>query len=107
MIPDEILIKSPSAELSFNQRDSDALPDYYYLDAILKLYLDKNILCNAEILKLQAISNKIDNKEQKRIHNMIRKSEFKRKQASPILSVSIKTFGIGRIMPISYHFNVK
>lgn len=104
LIPETILHKAPSAELSHNQKDSDSLPDYNHLDPMLKLYLEKDVLLGAEISRLQKIVDQIDSKEQQRIYTMIERSEFKRKQAPPILFIQRKPFGIGRRMPVATHF---
>ena len=100
-IPQNIIDKAPSAELSPGQRDSDSLPDYYYLDAMLRLYLERDLLQQSEIDRLQKIVDKIDSKVQNRVYKMIERSEFKRKQAPQILFVQQNSFGIGRRIPVT------
>jgi len=94
IIPDEIVKKAPSAELKFDQKDQDTLPEYPLLDKILKMYLEEN-------KELNEIVGEIGNKEiVKRVLSMVDKNEFKRKQAAPVLRVSTKAFGYGRRYPI-------
>ncbi|WP_116964176.1 NAD+ synthase [Fastidiosibacter lacustris] len=104
LIPKAIIDKAPSAELSEGQKDSDSLPDYYYLDAMLKLYLERDLLQETEIKHLQKIVDKVDIKEQKRIYKMVEFAEFKRKQAPQILFIQRRPFGIGRRMPVTAKF---
>lgn len=94
IIPNEILVKAPSAELSPNQKDTDSLPPYELLDKILELYLE-------EYKEWKAISQIIgDEKLVKKILNLVDRNEFKRKQAAPALRVTKKAFGYGRRFPI-------
>ena len=106
LIPQSIIDKAPSAELSAGQKDADSLPDYYYLDAMLKLYLEGDLLRQDEVDRLQGIvdQNMVDQtgiEEQSRIYKMVERAEFKRKQAPPILVVQKRPFGIGRRVPVS------
>ncbi|MBI1931479.1 MAG: NAD+ synthase [Ignavibacteriales bacterium] len=94
IIPNEIIVKAPSAELSPNQKDTDSLPPYELLDKILELYLE-------EYKEWKAISEIIgDEKLVKKILNLVDRNEFKRKQAAPALRVTKKAFGYGRRFPI-------
>jgi len=90
IIPKEILVKAPSAELKPGQKDQDTLPDYEILDKILKLYIEKN-LDYKDIVEIIG-----DSELAKKILSMIDAYEFKRKQAPPVLKVSPKAFGTGR-----------
>lgn len=93
IIPENTIIKAPSAELHPNQKDQDTLPPYDELDAILKLYIEEN-------LSAQAIIEKGHKKEivDKTI-SMVKRNEYKRAQCPPILRVSDKAFGQGRKYP--------
>jgi len=94
IIPQVIIDKAPSAELSPNQKDQDFLPRYELLDKILKMYLEEN-------KEFNEISEVIGDK--KLVEKMLRLvdiNEFKRKQAAPALKVSRKAFGYGRRFPI-------
>ncbi|WP_119344657.1 NAD+ synthase [Facilibium subflavum] len=104
LIPRSIIEKAPSAELAEDQKDSDTLPDYYYLDAMLKLYLEHDVLLEDEKKQLQEIVDTVDLTERKRIYRMVELSEFKRKQAPQILIVQRRPFGIGRRMPVTSGF---
>ncbi|WP_440617005.1 NAD+ synthase [Cysteiniphilum sp. 6C5] len=105
LIPQSIMDKAPSAELSEGQKDSDSLPDYYHLDAMLKLYLERDLLANDEIKRLEQIVSEVNLTEQKRIYRLVELAEFKRKQAPQILCIQRRPFGIGRRMPTTAKFN--
>jgi NAD+ synthase (glutamine-hydrolysing) len=94
IIPDNILIKEPSAELRPNQKDSDSLPDYSILDRVLYQYIElrqgpKEIIAQGHDPKLIA-----------RILKLVNTNEYKRNQFCPIIRVSSKAFGVGRRLPI-------
>jgi NAD+ synthetase len=95
LIPKEIIIKPPSAELKPDQKDQDTLPSYDILDSILDYYLDKGYSLT-DILDLD-----FDSKTVKWVINTVDKNEYKRRQAAPGLKVTPKAFGIGRRMPIA------
>jgi NAD+ synthase (glutamine-hydrolysing) len=95
VIPEVILTKPPSAELRPNQKDQDTLPPYEELDEILKLYLFEN-LSRDEIAQ-----RGLDGELAGRIIKAVARSEFKRRQAPPVLKVSPRSFGMGRRMPIA------
>lgn len=102
VIPQNILLKAPSAELRPNQKDEDSLPPYDLLDEILYHYIEKNKGADeiAEIMKKRKFSKGM-------IAEIIRKvdrNEYKRRQAPPILRVTEKAW-FGRRMPITNRFN--
>jgi NAD+ synthase (glutamine-hydrolysing) len=94
IIPQNILDKPPSAELSPGQKDSDSLPDYSLLDKILHLYIE-SLLGPETIIDLGFDADIVN-----RIVKMVDRNEYKRFQVPPILRVSDKAFGIGRQMPV-------
>ena len=94
IIPDNIITKPPSAELRPDQYDSDSLPDYEILDAILYEYIEN------EISPVEIIEKGFDEALVKRVLRMVNINEYKRHQTPPILRVSPKAFGMGRRMPI-------
>ena len=94
VIPQEIIIKEPSAELRPDQKDSDSLPPYSILDKILFHYIEEQKGWR-EIVKLG-----MDEDLVRRVIRLVDKNEYKRFQASPTLRISHKAFGIGRQMPI-------
>lgn len=94
IIPEDIITKPPSAELKPNQLDTDSLPPYSILDPVLYMYIDLE-------WSADKIIGEIHDKELvERIIRLVRTSEFKRKQAPPILRVSSRAFGTGRRIPI-------
>jgi len=94
VIPENTIVKPPSAELRPGQKDSDSLPDYDTLDAILYQFIELK-KSSAAIIALG-----YDEALVRRIIKMVNAAEFKRYQTPPILRVSPKAFGMGRRMPI-------
>jgi len=94
IIPENTIIKPPSAELRPNQKDSDSLPDYEILDQILYNYIE--LRKGPEDLKKMGFDAQIIDRTLK----MVNTTEYKRYQTPPILRVSPKAFGMGRRMPI-------
>ena len=97
-IPESIINKSPSAELRYDQRDEDSLPDYESLDNILYRIIDKN-----ESVE-QIVSVGYERKLIEEIFQLMRKAEFKRRQAPPGVKVSEHAFGRDWRYPISNKF---
>jgi NAD+ synthase (glutamine-hydrolysing) len=95
VIPEAILTKAPSAELRPNQTDQDSLPPYEVLDEILRLYLFDN-LSRDEIAARGWDSDTVG-----WVIAASARSEFKRRQAPPVLKVSRRAFGMGRRVPIA------
>lgn len=93
IIPENTIMKAPSAELRPDQKDQDTLPEYSQLDAILKLYIESNQ--TPEYIISQGHPREIVN----RIINMVNRNEYKRAQCPPIIKVSGKAFGCGRKFP--------
>jgi NAD+ synthase (glutamine-hydrolysing) len=94
IIPTNTITKPPSAELRPDQKDTDSLPEYELLDQILRLYIE-------ERKGMQAIIDFGFNSEiTKKIIRLVNLNEYKRFQAPPILRVSSKAFGMGRLMPL-------
>lgn len=94
VIPQNSIIKPPSAELRPNQKDSDSLPDYDILDQILFTYIE------GQQGPQDIIALGFDEALVKRVLRMVNINEFKRYQTAPVLRVSPKAFGSGRRMPI-------
>ncbi|MEY4807399.1 MAG: hypothetical protein RLZZ206_1788 [Cyanobacteriota bacterium] len=90
-----IRTKPPSAELRPDQRDSDSLPDYAVLDPILKALVEE--LASPE----QLVAAGADAALVERVANLLRRAEFKRRQAPPALKVSGRAFGSGWRFPIA------
>ena len=99
VIPQASLEKAPSAELRPDQKDSDSLPPYEILDAILEDYIEDSH--SAEQI---AADRKFDIELVKRVIRMVDRAEYKRQQAAPGLKISPKAFGYGRRVPIAAKF---
>ncbi len=95
IIGDKICNKPPSAELGPNQLDTDLLPPYTQLDAILKGLIEEK----KDLSQLQKEGNKYDLIS--RVVMLIKKSEFKRKQAPPILKLSNQSLGNDWRIPVA------
>jgi NAD+ synthetase len=95
IIPHNILIKPPSAELKPGQIDQDSLPPYEILDKILYL------LINQHRSTEQIIAEGYASAVVKKIVRLVKNAEFKRKQAPPGLKITDRAFGTGRRMPIA------
>jgi NAD+ synthetase len=104
-IPRAILDKEPSAELAPGQRDGDTLPPYPVLDEILKLHIEGRRLRPEEFSRAQAFVAGLEAAGQqellRRVTGMVARSEFKRRQAPPIIRLRGRAFGNGRQMPIA------
>ncbi len=94
IIPANILVKAPSAELRPDQKDSDSLPDYDTLDKILYQYIERR-QGPKEIVAMG-----IDEALVGRVLRLVNSNEYKRNQFCPIIRVSCKAFGVGRRVPI-------
>jgi NAD+ synthase (glutamine-hydrolysing) len=96
VIPRATLEKPPSAELRPNQKDSDTLPPYEVLDAILEDFIEDN-----KSAPQIAAERNLDVGLVRSVIRMVERSEYKRQQAAPGLKISEKAFGAGRRFPIA------
>ena len=96
VIPQSSLEKPPSAELRPGQKDSDTLPPYEILDAILEDYVE-----DSHPAEQIARDHGFDIDLVRRVIRMVERSEYKRQQAAPGLKISAKAFGYGRRFPIA------
>ena len=96
VIPKASLEKPPSAELRPDQKDSDTLPPYEVLDAILGEYVEES-----RTPEQIAAQHGFDVSLVRRVVRMIERTEYKRQQAAPGLKISEKAFGYGRRFPIA------
>jgi NAD+ synthase (glutamine-hydrolysing) len=94
-IPVNTITKPPSAELRPGQLDTDSLPDYGELDAILRDYVDSD-LGRAELLGAGHDEATVD-----RVVRMVDLAEYKRRQSAPGPKISLKAFGRDRRLPIT------
>lgn len=98
VIPRAIIEKAPSAELRPGQKDSDSLPEYPLLDAILRACLDEG--CDEAELAGRGFDPAVAQK----VLRLFRKAEFKRRQSPPGLYVSGHALGQGGHRPIAASF---
>jgi NAD+ synthase (glutamine-hydrolysing) len=96
VIPQATLEKPPSAELRPGQMDSDTLPLYEVLDAILEDYVEQ-----AHSAEQIAREHNFDLELVKKVIRMVERNEYKRQQAAPGIKISPKAFGYGRRFPIA------
>jgi len=96
VIPRASLEKPPSAELRAGQMDSDSLPPYEVLDAILEDYVEDSH--SAEQISRE---RGFDLELVKSVIRMVERNEYKRQQAAPGIKISPKAFGYGRRFPIA------
>ncbi len=98
VIPERIITKPPSAELREDQKDTDSLPEYDILDAILQKLVEDDFSIN------QIISEGFNVEEVKRVSMLLCRSEYKRFQSAPGPKVSEKAFGRDRRYPLTSGF---
>ena len=96
VIPQATLEKPPSAELRPDQKDSDSLPPYEILDAVLEDYVE-----DSHPAERIAADRGFDIEVVRRVIRMVDRAEYKRQQAAPGLKISPKAFGYGRRFPIA------
>jgi NAD+ synthase/NAD+ synthase (glutamine-hydrolysing) len=96
VIPQSTIEKPPSAELRPDQKDSDSLPPYDVLDAILEDFVEES--SSAE--QIARVHN-FELDLVRRVIRMVERSEYKRQQAAPGIKISAKAFGYGRRFPIA------
>ncbi len=95
VIPENILLKEPSAELHPGQRDSDRLPTYEVLDAILYRMIEKGQH------REEIINAGFDATTVMRVHEMLLRNEYKRRQGCPVFRLSTAPLGKEFIMPLT------
>ena len=94
-IPERVITREPSAELRPNQKDSDSLPGYDVLDPILEAFIEQN-LSVAEITE-----RGFDRDTVIRVLEMVKRNEYKRRQAPPGIRISGRAFGRDWRYPIT------
>ncbi len=95
IVPENTLTKAPSAELRPNQTDQDSLPPYDVLDAILERHVEHHQPAD------EIVAAGFEPATVKKVLSLVRRAEFKRKQAAPGLKVTDRAFGTGWRMPIA------
>ena len=97
-IPQNTIDKPPSAELRPNQKDSDSLPPYEILDAILERYIEGDMGVE-EIVGDGYAPDVVAS-----VCRMVDRNEYKRRQAAPGVKITTKAFGKDRRLPITNHY---
>jgi len=95
VIPRAIIDKAPSAELRPDQKDSDSLPDYEILDAILARYVEQDDSVE------DIVAGGLDEALVRKVARMVDRNEYKRRQAAPGVRITRKAFGKDRRLPIT------
>ncbi|MCZ6715542.1 MAG: NAD+ synthase [Gammaproteobacteria bacterium] len=95
VIPDRVLAREPSAELSDNQKDSDSLPPYDILDPILEALIEENL--SVDEISERGFERAIVGK----VLAMVQRNEYKRRQAPPGVRISSRAFGRDWRYPIT------
>ena len=95
VIPENIIIKAPTAELRENQTDQDSLPPYDVLDDILECLIEQDM----PIEQIEARGH--DLKTIARVEHLLYLAEYKRRQAAPGVKITLKHFGRDRRYPIT------
>jgi NAD+ synthase len=98
VIPENVLVRAPSAELRENQTDQDSLPPYDVLDAVLERLVEREEPIAA------IVDAGFDRDTVTRIERMLYLAEYKRRQAAPGVKVTLKNFGRDRRYPIVNRF---
>ena len=97
-MPESIITKPPSAELRPDQKDSDSLPPYDVLDAILLGLVEQ------EKSVAQLVAEGFDPATAARIERLLHLAEYKRRQAPPGVKLGSRNFGRDRRYPITQGF---
>ncbi|MGA8986989.1 NAD+ synthase [Aeromicrobium sp.] len=100
-IPEDTISKPPSAELRPGQLDSDSLPPYDVLDAVLDAYVERD-LGSAEV-----VAEGFDPALVARIITLVDRAEYKRRQYPPGPKVSRRNFGRDRRVPMTHRWREK
>jgi len=100
-IPENTILKPPSAELRPDQKDSDSLPDYEVLDGILTGYVDGDA-GREDLVELGYPADVVD-----RVAGLVDRAEYKRRQSAPGTKITVKSFGRDRRLPITNRFRGK
>jgi NAD+ synthase (glutamine-hydrolysing) len=95
VIPQRVIDRPPSAELAEDQQDSDSLPSYDVLDAILERYIEQD-QCADDI-----VAAGYDAATVKRVIVLVNRNEYKRRQAAPGVRITQRAFGRDRRYPIT------
>ena len=95
VIPPRVIERAPSAELRHDQKDTDSLPPYEILDPILEAFIEEDLSVD------QITARGFDRKTVGRILDLVKRNEYKRRQAPPGVRVSGRAFGRDWRYPIT------
>jgi NAD+ synthase (glutamine-hydrolysing) len=101
IIPQNVILKPPSAELKPNQVDQDTLPPYDVLDRILELYVERDLSFD------EIVDMGFDFETVKKTVKLVDSSEYKRRQAPPGVKITSRAFGRDRRLPITNLYREK
>jgi NAD+ synthase (glutamine-hydrolysing) len=101
VIPERVIERPPSAELRHDQKDSDSLPEYDVLDAILELFIEDNLSVD------EIAARGFDRATVGRVLEMVKRNEYKRRQAPPGVRISDRAFGRDWRYPITSGYKSK
>lgn len=95
VIPQRVIDRPPSAELAPDQQDTDSLPPYEVLDAILEMYVERDMGLE------DIVSHDYDREIVQKVMYMVTRNEYKRRQAPPGVRITQRAFGRDRRYPIT------
>ncbi len=101
VIPDRVIDRPPSAELRFEQKDTDSLPAYEVLDPILEAFIEEDLSVE------QIAARGFDRATVGRILDLVKRNEYKRRQAPPGVRVSGRAFGRDWRYPITSGYKAR
>jgi len=101
VIPEHIITKPPSAELRADQKDSDSLPDYPELDALLEILVDQDGAIS------DCVAAGFDAETARKVERLIYLSEYKRFQSAPGTRLTPRAFWLDRRYPIINRYRDK
>jgi len=101
VIPERVIERPPSAELRHDQKDSDSLPEYDVLDVILELFIEDNLSVD------EITARGFDRATVGRVLEMVKRNEYKRRQAPPGVRISDRAFGRDWRYPITSGYKSK
>jgi NAD+ synthase (glutamine-hydrolysing) len=98
IIPERVITRAPSAELRPDQKDSDTLPGYEVLDPILEAFIEDDLSVE------EIVARGFDRAVVIRVLEMVKRNEYKRRQAPPGIRISSRAFGRDWRYPITSRY---
>jgi len=100
-IPERVIERPPTAELRAGQKDSDSLPPYEILDAILEAFIEEDLSVD------EIVARHFDRATVGRVLELVKRNEYKRRQAPPGIRISGRAFGRDWRYPITSGYRVR